>query len=162
MQKFLSSVVLAMAFALAISANVQAAVEPNSNHVAMLASSDSHLAANKLLVYDFWREVLEAGHMELTDKYMTEDYIQHNPNLPNGRAAFVTYFSPMAKPKPIESRVKTPLVAIIAEGDLVIVTFVQATPDLTDPKKTYTSTWFDMFRIEGGKIVEHWDASTRQ
>jgi predicted SnoaL-like aldol condensation-catalyzing enzyme len=25
----------------------------------------------------------------------------------------------------------------------------------------YTSTWFDMFRIENGKIAEHWDPATK-
>ena len=53
MKNLLSSVVLAMAFAFAINASVQATVEPHSNHAAMLASSDPHFAANKLLVYDF-------------------------------------------------------------------------------------------------------------
>jgi len=28
--------------------------------------------------------------------------------------------------------------------------------------KKYTTTWFDMFRIEGGKIAEHWDAAPKQ
>jgi predicted SnoaL-like aldol condensation-catalyzing enzyme len=36
-------------------------------------------------------------------------------------------------------------------------------PDPKDPAKKYTTTWFDMFRIQGGKIAEHWDpASKRQ
>ena len=31
-----------------------------------------------------------------------------------------------------------------------------------DATKKYTTTWFDMFRIEGGRIAEHWDAAPRQ
>jgi hypothetical protein len=49
----------------------------------MLLSQDPKPAANKKIVYDFWREVLEAGHMDLAPKYMTETYIQHNPNVRN-------------------------------------------------------------------------------
>ena len=26
----------------------------------------------------------------------------------------------------------------------------------------YTTTWFDMFRIEDGKIAEHWDCDTKE
>ena len=77
-------------------------------------------------------------------------------------AAFVKFFTAMAKPKPIEPRVKAPLVAIVAEGDMVILTFVHEAADPKDPTNKYTTTWFDMFRIEGGKIAEHWDPATKQ
>jgi predicted SnoaL-like aldol condensation-catalyzing enzyme len=29
------------------------------------------------------------------------------------------------------------------------------------PERTYTTTWFDMFRVVDGKIVEHWDPATK-
>ena len=53
------------------------------------------------------------------------------------------------------------LVTLIAEGDLVILAFRRELPDPRSPGKTYTTTWFDMFRIEDGKIVEHWDYGTK-
>jgi predicted SnoaL-like aldol condensation-catalyzing enzyme len=137
---------------------VQAIVD----HEQLLASTEPRLAANKRLVYDFWREVFEGGHMELADKYMAESYIQHNPNVPTGRKAFVDFFSKFAKPKPIEPRVKAPLVAVTAEGNLVVLSFVRELPDPKDASKKYTTTWFDMFRIEDGKIAEHWDAAPKQ
>jgi len=99
--------------------------------------------------------------MELADKYMAESYVQHNPTVPTGRAAFVEFFSKFAKPKTIEPRVKAPLVAITAEGDLVILSFARELTDPKDATKKYTTTWFDMFRIDGGKIAEHWDAATK-
>lgn len=139
----------------------QEPVTANSDHAAMLASKDPILAANKLLVYNFWREVFEAGHMELAPKYMTETYIQHNPNVATGRKAFVDFFSSIKKTQAIADKVKAPLVAIVAEGDIVILTFVSEKPDPKHPGKTYTTTWFDMFRIEGGKIAEHWDPMTK-
>ena len=140
----------------------QVPVQANSNHEQLLHSSDARVAANKRLVYDFWREVFEGGHMELAEKYMLESYIQHNPNVPTGRAAFVELFSKFVKSKPIEPRVRAPLVAVVAEGDLVILSFLREETDPKDPTKKNTSTWFDMFRVEGGKIAEHWDAATRQ
>jgi predicted SnoaL-like aldol condensation-catalyzing enzyme len=135
---------------------------PTPNHAAMLASADSRLAANKQLVYDFWREVFEAGHLDLAEKYMLDSYIQHNPNVPTGRAAFVEFFGKLKKPRPILPRVAAPLIAVTAEGDLVILSFVRELPDPKFPSKKYTTTWFDMFRIENGKIAEHWDPSNKQ
>ncbi len=128
----------------------------------MLAGGSAQAVANKRLVYDFWREVFEGGHMELAEKYMAESYVQHNPNVPTGRAAFVEFFSKVAKPKPIEPRIKAPLVAVVAEGDLVVLAFVRENADPNDPTKKYSTTWFDMFRIENGKIAEHWDPATKR
>lgn len=154
-----------VAAALAMSSTpsqAQVAVQADSSHEQLLASPDAHLAANKRLVYDFWREVLEAGHMELAEKYMTESYIQHNPNVPTGRAGFVELFTKLSKPMPIEPMVRAPLVAIVAEGDLVVLSFVSKHKDPKDATKTYTTTWFDMFRVQGGKIAEHWDPDMKE
>ena len=142
-------------------AAAQVPVQENKHHEAMLASSDAKLAANKRLVYDFWREVFEAGHLELADKYLSEGYIQHNPGVPTGRAGFVAFFAQFAKPKPIEAAVKAPLVQIVAEGDFVVLGFVRRIAEPGDASKHYTSTWFDMFRIENGRIAEHWDPATK-
>ena len=153
---------VALLLGIALAAHAQVPVVANANHEAMLASSDPRLAANKKLVYDFWRSVFEGGHMELAEKYMAESYIQHNPNVPTGRAAFIEFFSTRVKPREIADRVKAPLVAIVADGDLVVLAFARENADPKDPARKYTTTWFDMFRIEGGKIAEHWDPATRQ
>ncbi len=153
---------ISLALLAPIASYAQVAVTPNANHEQMLASSDEKAARNKKLVYDFWREVFEAGHMELAEKYMTESYIQHNPNVPTGRAAFIEFFQRFVKPKPIEPRVKAPLVAIVADGDYVVLSFVSEQPDPKDSTKKYTTTWFDMFRIENGKIAEHWDPALKR
>jgi predicted SnoaL-like aldol condensation-catalyzing enzyme len=157
-------VILSVALLASLSGAVyaQLPVEPQSNQELLLRDRDPLLAANKRLVYDFWREVFEAGHMEFAEKYMTESYIQHNPNVATGRAAFVEFFAKFSKPKPIEAQIKGPLVAIVADGDLVILSFVRALKDPKDPEKKYTSTWFDMFRIENGRIAEHWDPAEKR
>ncbi len=161
MFKSIALFVIATVFCLALPALAQVSVTANPDHKAMLASKDPKLAANKKLVYDFWREVFEAGHMELAPQYMAESYIQHNPNVATGRKAFVDFFSQFKKPQPIVDKVTSPLVSITAEGDLVTLTFVSEQKDPKDPTKTYTTTWFDMFRIENGKIAEHWDCMTK-
>jgi predicted SnoaL-like aldol condensation-catalyzing enzyme len=143
-------------------ASAQVAVQAAADQQALLASADARLAANKRLVYDFWREVFEGAHMELADKYLAESYIQHNPNVPTGRAAFMAFFAKVAQPKPIEARVKAPLVAVVAEGDLVVLSFAREGTDPKDASKKYSTTWFDMFRIDDGKIAEHWDPAPKQ
>ena len=162
MKKHLGSLVFAFAALIAANVHAQVAVVPSANHEQLLASPDARLAANKRLVYDFWREVFEAGHMELAERYMTEGYIQHNPNVPTGRTAFIDFFSKNVSPEAIQPRVKAPLVAILADGDLVALVFAREAPDPKDPAKKYTTTWFDMFRLEGGKIAEHWDPATKR
>ena len=148
--------------ALALAPQAQVPVAAAADQQRLLASPDPKLAANKRLVYDFWREVFEGGHLELAPKYMAESYIQHNPNVATGRAAFVAFFSKFMKPGPVAPRVKAPLVAILAEGDKVVMVFAAEHPDPKDPSKKYTTTWFDLFRIENGQMAEHWDPAVRQ
>ena len=162
MRKLIPIAALVGGALLAGSAQGQVPVQANPDQAKLLASADPRLAANKRLVYDFWREVFEGGHMELADKYMAESYIQHNPTVPTGRAAFIDFFSKFAKPKPIEATVKAPLVAIVAEGDVVVLSFVREVAEPADPARKYTTTWFDMFRIENGKIAEHWDGAQKK
>lgn len=147
---------------LAAAAQAQVPVTANPDQESMLRHADPQLAANKRFVYDFWREVFEAAHMDLAPKYMAESYIQHNPRVPTGRQAFVDFFSKIRKPTPIEPRVRAPLVAMLADGDLVTMVFAREYPEPSDPSKKYTTTWFDMFRIVDGRIAEHWDPATKQ
>lgn len=157
---FLMALLAACTFA-TNGAQAQVAVQANTNHEQLLASADPRLAANKRLVYDFYREVFEGGHMELAGKFLAESYIQHNPTVPTGRAGFVELFSKISKPKAIEEKMRAPVVSVIAEGDLVVISFVREHKDPADATKKYTTTWFDMFRIEGGKIAEHWDGARK-
>ncbi len=136
----------------------QLPVTPAPDQGALLQSDDPQLAHNKRFVYDFWREVLEGRHVELAEKYMSEGYIQHNPNVPTGRAAFVGFFGRL-DPLPIAPEIKSQVVSITAEGDLVTLAFAREYPHPDDDTKMYTTTWFDMFRLEDGRIAEHWDSA---
>lgn len=128
----------------------------------MLASTDPQLAKNKQIAYDFWRKVLEGGHLELSPVYQTETYIQHNPNVPTGRQGFIDFFSKFAKPRPILDTIQGPLIAIVAEGDRVILCFKDVRRDPKDATKTYETTSFEMLRIENGKVAEHWDNARKE
>src|ERR1041384_3047085 len=92
MNRWMKVLALMCLAALPLRAEGQVAVQASPDHAKLLQSADPRLAANKRFVYDFWREVLEAGHMDLAPKYLAESYIQHNPNVPSGRAAFVAFF----------------------------------------------------------------------
>jgi predicted SnoaL-like aldol condensation-catalyzing enzyme len=154
-------IVAALATLVAALTHAQAPVVENPDHEAMLRSPNPQLAKNKRLVYDFWREVVEGGHVELAEKYVTEGYIQHNPNFASGREVLVDMFAKSRKPQPIQPRVKTPIVALIAEGDLVMIGFVREHPDPKDAAKKYTTTGITFFRVENGKLAEHWDTALK-
>jgi len=62
---------------------------PAADQLALIESDDPRLARNKKHVWDFWRIVYEGGHMEYAEDYMTERYIQHNPNVGSGRDLFI-------------------------------------------------------------------------
>jgi predicted SnoaL-like aldol condensation-catalyzing enzyme len=141
---------------------VPAHADTKSDQQRMLSSSSPALKANKKLVYDFWREVLEGGHLDLANKYLAPGYIQHNPNVPTGRDGFVAFFSKFAKPHPTAPTIEQPLINIVAEGDIVVLSFADTKPDPANEGKTYTTTWFDMFRVQNGMIAEHWDPAQKK
>ena len=116
-------------------------VEANEDHESMLASDDPQLAANKRLVYDFQRAV-EANDNEAVAPLLATEYVDHGH-------AFAILFGLTD----MEDRVAAPLVAIVAERDLVAV--VSAVKRETP--RPYTTTAFDLYRIADGKIAEHWD-----
>jgi len=140
----------------AVSLHAQEAVVGASDPEALFHSDDPRLNTNKQAAYHIVRDLLEAGHWELADNYLTERYIQHNPNAASGRDGVVKYFTEVRKVKavPIPAKTKTKVVAVVAEGDLVVVAYVRELKDAT-------TTWFDMWRFKDGKADEHWDPATR-
>ncbi|SEP05970.1 hypothetical protein [Mucilaginibacter sp. OK283] len=45
---------------------------------------------------------------------------------------------------------------------IVVLSFKDERPDPKAKGKKYTTTWFDMLRIENGKIAEHWDSALKE
>jgi predicted SnoaL-like aldol condensation-catalyzing enzyme len=83
------------------------------------------------------------------DLYVRDPYIQHNPQLANGKAPFVTWATGFINEVP---DVKVEVKRALADGDLVMV-HSRMTVSATD-RGTAAA---DVFRLKNGKIVEHWD-----
>jgi len=147
------------ALALAASMTTQAQEPPVGvkDQKALLKSSDPKLAANKKLVFDMYRAIVNGGHTEMADQYFTKEYIQHNPNVKSGRDELVAYIRKTRPVRPLTDDIAFPVIAIMAEGDLVTVATVAMIEDAENPGQKYANTHFDMYRIENGKIAEHWD-----
>ena len=125
------------------------------DHEALLASDHPQLAANKRLVYDMYRIVLQAGLADRAGEFIRDDYIQHNPNAGQGLTGVQDYIRSTRPEREIKDKLDLPLIHLMAEGDYVMTSFVRPEKDASG--ETYYSTWFDLYRIEDGKIAEHWD-----
>jgi predicted SnoaL-like aldol condensation-catalyzing enzyme len=116
------------------------------------------------MVLEWWRVVIQGGHLDQAPKYQAEDYIQHNPNVNTGRAGFVEFFSKFSKPKnPIPDKLDNPPVVMGAKGDFVWLIFETEQKDPRDASgaTTYHSNSFDLLRIQNGKVQEHWDSAMK-
>lgn len=147
-----------------LAASAQEPVVAAVDKEALFTSPDPQLHANKQVVYHIMRDLLEAGHWDKADQFLTERYIQHNPNVPSGRDTVVQFFTEVlqVEKKPIPEKLSTPVAFVTAEGDLVTVAIVREEKEPKDPSKTYTTTWYDTWRIVDGKADEHWDSAVKE
>jgi predicted SnoaL-like aldol condensation-catalyzing enzyme len=134
-----------------------------ANPDALFTSADPRLNRNKQAAYHIVKDLLEAGHWDEADRWLTPEYHQHNPLAASGRDGVIAFFTKVLKvaPKPIPEKMQTPIVAVLAEGDLVTVVYPRPMKDAKDPTRSYSTTWFDMWRFKDGKADEHWDPATR-
>jgi predicted SnoaL-like aldol condensation-catalyzing enzyme len=156
MKKIFALMLLGL-FSTTVLAQLPVEIIPANQQQAWLQDSNPQDAADKKLAYDFWRLVLVGRDMDAAMEMMAEDYMQHNPNIPTGRAPFVQVFGSMGEREPLSYIAD--LVAITADAGYVTMAFKREM-DNPNTDGTYTTTWFDMFRVENGMIAEHWDYGT--
>ena len=109
------------------------------------------LESNKKNVVEFYEKAINQKDFDAASKYLGSRYIQHNPTAPDG-AEGLKGFIGFLKSKFPES--KSEIKRVFAEGDYVIL-HVHA---VREPG-TRGRAIVDIFRLENGKIVEHWDVA---
>ena len=106
-------------------------------------------AENKELVIGFVETVLQGGDTSnIADFISTEGYAQHNPQIADDLDGLVTAFGALAEQGIEIVYTETPLV--VAQGNFVFTGSEGAFGG--EP-----TAFFDLFRVDDGKIVEHWD-----
>jgi predicted SnoaL-like aldol condensation-catalyzing enzyme len=108
------------------------------------------------------RHAASYGHLELADKTMDPGYIQHNPNVPQGRDGFKQFMSriPGRRPedaKPIKEEWVNPPVLTLINGPYSFMMWDRTAKDPDDSSREYHWNHFDLVRVENGMIKEHWD-----
>jgi predicted SnoaL-like aldol condensation-catalyzing enzyme len=111
---------------------------------------DKQLEQNKKNAIEFYSMAFHGNPKEATERYVGNNYKQHNPVAKDGISGFIEYFEKMNKEYPEKS---IEFVRSVAEDDLVVLHTHQIWPN----NEEYVT--MDFFRFdEKGKIVEHWDA----
>ncbi|MEO5805602.1 nuclear transport factor 2 family protein [Devosia sp.] len=106
--------------------------------------------ANKALVTKAYQELFGNADLTALDRYWADEYIQHNPSMTDGREAVKSFLQGLGIDSWPTREVK--FERVIAEGDLVMVQTAQPASG-TSPGTVIA----DIFRVENGKIAEHWD-----
>ena len=109
--------------------------------------NDSRAVRNKnnvLALYDLM--INKKKSEEGMAKYLSPDYIQHNPLIPDGREALFEYVGSLPSSTRFEYRLA------VAEGDFVMVHGRYS-------DNGHPAPWIvvDILRLENGIMVEHWD-----
>ena len=102
---------------------------------------------NRELIEKFYDEVFNNWDLSNLDTYTVERCVQHNPVAESGREGFVRFCDKFLAMKP-HMEIKH----IIEENDFVCVFF-----KCTMQANGMENKVFDLYRIEDGKLAEHWD-----
>lgn len=134
--------------------NLQQAAGPNPSGRSMIdgptQSRDlDKTEANKALVERFVADVLVGGQIDAFAGYCDGDrYIQHHPLIADGVSNLIAAFKAWAE-SGIVAKIDR-VHRVLGEGDFVLV--VSEGQFNGEP-----TSFYDMFRVENGKIAEHWD-----
>jgi predicted SnoaL-like aldol condensation-catalyzing enzyme len=111
----------------------------------------SDLERNKKAVVEYYELAFNGKQpQQAVEKYVGSQYIQHNPQAPDGPEAFIEFVTSFARQFP---ELRIDIKRVVAEGDIVVTHgLIKTSPD---DRGTVAA---DFFRLdENGKIVEHWD-----
>lgn len=119
-----------------------------------VASADEHRdfkkeESNRALVVKFYNKFFNDHLVDEAAVVIAEEYVQHNPMMPDGKAPLVNYFSGFFKENPA---FRNRIVRSAADGNLVWL-HVHSTNGNEDRGQAIV----DLFRVQDGLIVEHWD-----
>lgn len=108
------------------------------------------LERNKAAAMDFYDLLFNQNRpAEGVERFVGNEYIQHDPNVDNGQQAVIDYFDRMATEYPGK---RVEFKRSLAEGDYVVLHCHQIWPG------DHEYAGIDIFRFDDdGKIVEHWD-----
>lgn len=104
---------------------------------------------NRTLVIAFYNNFFNNHQVDEAAKVLAEDYKQHNPTVPDGKAPFVSFFKDFFNENP-HSHAR--IIRSAVDGDIVWL-HVHSTNGENDLGEAVV----DIFRVKNGKIVEHWD-----
>lgn len=114
-----------------------------------VAKDIERTAENKALVASFLDDILVNGRMDKIGLYIGADnYLQHNPQIADGLSGLGAALEAMAKAGVTMKYEKVH--KVLGEGNFVLA----VSEGLFAGKPT---SFYDLFRVEGGKVVEHWD-----
>lgn len=111
------------------------------------------LERNKKNAIAFYEMAYKGDPRKAVALYVGDEYIQHNPDVADGKQGFIDYFNRMQQEYPDKS---VEFVRCIAEEDLVALHTHQIWPE----GEEYITMDFFRFNQEG-KICEHWDSIQR-
>lgn len=107
---------------------------------------------NRALIKDFAEDILIGGNFQNIDIYFDGDnYIQHNPTIGDGLTAFNAALKEMAAEGVAMQFNK--IHHIFCESDFVLL----VTEGVFGKDGGVPTSFYDLFRVENGKIAEHWD-----
>ena len=104
---------------------------------------------NRKLVLDFYEAALNEKNVEKARTFLGDKYIQHNPHVPEGPDSFLRFVQFRHDKFP---KGRNEVKMVIADGDLVALQVHSVLVPGTPGRKIV-----DIFRVEGNKVVEHWD-----
>lgn len=108
-------------------------------------------ARNRAIMTDFVTLLYEEKQPRLAfERYVDEGYIQHNPNIPDGREEALAWLEPVWNLPEAEIQVRR----VLVDGDYAFVQII-GRMNRDDPG----SAVMNIFRLEDGIIMEHWDVT---